>query len=46
VVLAGSIAGPLASTTSGLTIFWLMATHFAIAVPLIMAMRAELPETQ
>jgi hypothetical protein len=46
VVLVGSIAGPLSSTSSGLTIFWLMATHFAIAVPLIMAMRAELPETR
>jgi hypothetical protein len=46
VVLVGSIAGPLASSTNGMTIFWLMATHFAIGVPLLMAMRAELPETR
>jgi membrane protein insertase Oxa1/YidC/SpoIIIJ len=46
VVLVGSIVGPFAGTTSGLTIFWLMVTHFAIGVPLIIAMRAELPETR
>jgi nucleoside recognition membrane protein YjiH len=46
VVLVGSIVTPLAGTANPLTIFWLMATHFAIGVPLIMAMRAELPETR
>jgi hypothetical protein len=46
VALIGSIVAPLSGTSNGLTIFWLMVTHFAIGVPLIMAMRAELPETR
>jgi len=45
VVLAASIVTPLSGTTDPLLIFWLMATHFAIGVPLIMAMSEYMPET-
>jgi predicted MFS family arabinose efflux permease len=45
VVLAASIVTPLSGTTDPMLIFWLMVTHFAIGVPLIMAMSEYLPET-
>jgi hypothetical protein len=43
-VLIGSIATPLSGTTDLAAIFWIQATHFAIGVPLLMAMAKHLPE--
>lgn len=43
-VLLGSIATPLSGTTDIAAIFWIQATHFAIGVPLLMAMAKHLPE--
>jgi hypothetical protein len=45
VLLGASIFAPLSATGDGFLIFWLMATHFAIGVPLIMTMSEYLPET-
>ena len=45
-VLIASIATPLSGTTDFAAIFWIQATHFAIGVPLIMAMAKHLPETK
>jgi hypothetical protein len=45
VLLGASILAPLSATGDGFLIFWLMATHFAIGVPLIMTMSEYLPET-
>lgn len=42
-VLIGSIATPLSGTTDLAAIFWIQATHFAIGVPLLMAMQKHLP---
>lgn len=44
-VLILSIATPLSGTSDLAAIFWIQATHFAIGVPLIMAMKKHLPET-
>lgn len=43
-VLIASIATPLSGTTDLAAIFWIQATHFAIGVPLLMAMAKHLPE--
>lgn len=43
IVLLGSIATPLSGTTDLAAIFWIQATHFAIGVPLLMAMQKHLP---
>jgi hypothetical protein len=43
-VLIASIATPLSGTTDLAAIFWIQATHFAIGVPLLMAMQKHLPE--
>ena len=43
VVLIASIATPLSGTSDLAAIFWIQATHFAIGVPLIMAMAKHLP---
>ena len=45
IVLLGSIATPLAGTSDLAAIFWIQATHFAIGVPLLMAMAKHLPES-
>jgi hypothetical protein len=45
-VLVASIAIPLSGTTDLAAIVAIMATHFAIGVPLIMAMGKHLPETK
>lgn len=42
-VLLGSIATPLSGTTDLAAIFWIQATHFAIGVPLLIAMAKHLP---
>jgi hypothetical protein len=42
-VLVGSIATPLSGTSDLAAIFWIQATHFAIGVPLLMAMAKHLP---
>jgi len=44
-VLILSIATPLSGTSDLAAIFWIQATHFAIGVPLLMAMKKHLPET-
>jgi hypothetical protein len=43
IVLSASIATPLSGTTDLAAIFWIQATHFAIGVPLLMAMSKHLP---
>jgi hypothetical protein len=43
-VLIGSIATPLSGTTDLMAIIAIQATHFAIGVPLLMAMNKHLPE--
>jgi hypothetical protein len=43
VVLVASIATPLSGTSDLAAIFWIQATHFAIGVPLLMAMAKHLP---
>ena len=45
-VLLASIATPLSGTSDLAAIFWIQATHFAIGVPLIMAMAKHLPATK
>jgi hypothetical protein len=45
-VLFASIATPLSGTSDPAAIFWIQATHFAIGVPLLMAMKKHLPETK
>lgn len=45
-VLVGSIATPLSSTTNLAAIFWIQATHFAIGIPLLVAMFKHLPATK
>lgn len=45
-VLIASIATPLSGTSDLAAIFWIQATHFAIGVPLLMAMNKHLPETK
>ena len=45
-VLIASIAAPLWGTSDFAAIFWIQATHFAIGVPLLMAMKKHLPETK
>ena len=44
-VLIGSIVTPLSGTSDLPAIIWIQATHFAIGVPLLIAMAKELPET-
>jgi hypothetical protein len=43
-VLIGSIATPLSGTSDLMAIIAIQATHFAIGVPLLMAMNKHLPE--
>jgi len=43
-VLLGSIATPLSGTSDLMAIIAIQATHFAIGVPLLMAMNKHLPE--
>jgi hypothetical protein len=43
IFLIASIATPLNGTTDLAAIFWIQATHFAIGVPLLMAMSKHLP---
>ena len=43
-VLIASIATPLSGTTDLMAIIAIQATHFAIGVPLLMAMNKHLPE--
>ena len=43
IVLVASIATPLSGTSDLAAIFWIQATHFAIGVPLLMAMAKHLP---
>lgn len=43
-VLIGSIATPLSGTSDLMAIVAIQATHFAIGVPLLMAMSKHLPE--
>lgn len=43
-VLIGSIATPLSGTSDLIAIVAIQATHFAIGVPLLMAMNKHLPE--
>jgi hypothetical protein len=43
IVLIASIATPLSGTTDLAAIFWIQATHFAIGVPLLMAMSKHIP---
>lgn len=45
-VLIASIVTPLSGTSDLAAIFWIQATHFAIGVPLLMAMNKHLPETK
>jgi hypothetical protein len=45
-VLVGSIVTPLSGTSDLAAIFWIQATHFAIGVPLLMAMAKHLPATK
>ena len=45
-VLIGSIVTPLSGTSDLAAIFWIQATHFAIGVPLLMAMNKHLPQTK
>jgi hypothetical protein len=42
-VLVASIATPLSGTSDLAAIVWIQATHFAIGVPLLMAMAKHLP---
>jgi len=42
-VLVASIATPLSGTSDLAAIVWIQATHFAIGVPLLMAMANHLP---
>lgn len=44
VVLVGSIATPLSGTDDVMAIITIQATHFAIGVPLLVAMHKHLPE--
>lgn len=44
IVLLGSIATPLSGTSDLMAIIAIQATHFAIGVPLLMAMKKFLPE--
>jgi hypothetical protein len=44
-VLVASIATPLSGTSDLPAIIWIQATHFAIGVPLLMAMAKHLPVT-
>ena len=44
-VLIGSIATPLIGTTDLMAIIAIQSTHFAIGVPLLIAMNKHLPET-
>lgn len=44
IVLIGSIATPLSGTSDLMAIIAIQATHFAIGVPLLMAMAKHLPE--
>jgi hypothetical protein len=44
-VLVASIATPLSGTSDLSAIIWIQATHFAIGVPLLMAMAKHLPVT-
>ena len=46
IVLLGSIVTPLSGTSDLAAIFWIQATHFAIGIPLLMAMAKHLPETK
>lgn len=43
-VLIASIATPLSGTQDLMAIIFIQATHFAIGVPLLMAMKKHLPE--
>lgn len=45
-VLLASIVTPLSGTSDLAAIFWIQATHFAIGVPLLIAMKKHLPETK
>jgi hypothetical protein len=45
-VLLASIVTPLSGTSDLAAIFWIQSTHFAIGVPLLMAMNKHLPETR
>lgn len=44
-VLILSIGTPLSGTSDLAAIFWIQATHFAIGIPLLMAMAKHLPES-
>jgi hypothetical protein len=43
IVLIASIATPLNGTSDPAAIFWIQATHFAIGIPLLMAMAKTMP---
>jgi hypothetical protein len=43
IVLIASIATPLSGTSDVAAIFWIQATHFAIGIPLLMAMAKTMP---
>ena len=43
IVLIASIATPLNGTSDVAAIFWIQATHFAIGIPLLMAMAKTMP---
>ena len=43
IVLIASIATPLSGTADLAAIFWIQATHFAIGIPVLMAMAKHLP---
>jgi hypothetical protein len=45
-VLVASIATPLSGTSDLAAIFWIQATHFAIGIPLLVAMFKHLPEAR
>jgi hypothetical protein len=45
-VLIASIATPLSGTSDLAAIFWIQATHFAIGVPLLVAMFKHLPKSR
>ena len=45
-VLIAPIVTPLSGTSDLSAIFWIQATHFAIGVPLLMAMNKHLPQTK
>ena len=46
IVLLGSIVTPLSGTSDLAAIFWIQATHFAIGIPLLVAMAKHLPGTK